>query len=145
MNVPNLRSPHLKTGGIVYFARMVDKVRLHSVSQLPEEYHANLGGGFDGFCCQFLWIDYPALVARVKEGGTDEEILAWAVQRGHQPNEQDILVWNEFMRKRGWNDEASSRLALRKEESGFPERADIVTFFDYIDMDEGRDPAQKAS
>lgn len=145
MHVPNLRSPHHKTRGIVYFARMVDKIRLFAAGELPEDYHPNLGGGFDEFCCRFLWLDYPALVQRVKEGGSDEELLAWAFQRGHEPSEHDILVWNEFMRKRGWNDEASARLVQRKAESGFPERNDIVTFFDYIDMDEGRDPAQRAS
>ncbi len=142
MSVEGLRSPHQKTGGIVYFARMLDKIRRHSEGRLPQEYHANLGGGFDDFCCRFLWLEYPALAERVKSGGTDDEILAWAFQQGRRPNDHEILVWNEFMRKRGWNDEASDRLAMRKSESGFPERTDIVTFFDYIDMDEGRDPAK---
>jgi hypothetical protein len=27
MTVPDLRSPHVKTGGLVYFARMLDKIR----------------------------------------------------------------------------------------------------------------------
>ena len=26
---------------------------------------------------------------------------------GRKPTEDDIYVWNEFMRKRGWNDEVS--------------------------------------
>jgi hypothetical protein len=49
-------------------------------------------------------------------------------------------VWNEFMRKRGWDDEATKRLNERLTESGFQNRTDIQTFFDYIDLDEGRDP-----
>jgi hypothetical protein len=40
------------------------------------------------------------------------------------------------MRKRGWNDEASSRLVMRKKESGLENRDDVQTFFDYIDADE---------
>ena len=44
---------------------------------------------------------------------------------------------------RGWNDEATERLAMRKGESGIPGRADIQTLFDYIDFDEGRDPAAR--
>jgi hypothetical protein len=133
-------SPHVKSAGIVYFARMLDKIRLHAAGQLGPDYHANLGGGFDDFCCKFLWIEYPALAARVKTGGTDDELIAWVFQQGRQPSEHEAMVWNEFMRKRGWNDEASDRLAQRKRESGFPERDDIQTFFDYIDLDEGRDP-----
>lgn len=143
MNELQLRSPHVKVGGIYYIPRMLDKIRLHAAAQLPAEYHANLGGGFDGRVLTFLWIEYPALVDRVKQGGSDEEILTWAVAQGRQPSPEEIEIWNEFMRKRGWNDEASERLDMRKKESGFSGRADIVTFFDYIDLDEGRDPASK--
>jgi gluconokinase len=140
MNVPNLRSPYVKVGGIHYFARMLDKIRLHTAGQLPPEYRANLGTGFDGRALSFLWIEYPALVERVKQGGSDEEILEWAFNQGRRPSAEEIEVWNEFMRKRGWNDEASDRLAQRKAESGFESRSEIATFFDYIDADEGRDP-----
>ena len=38
--------------------------------------------GFDGRALSFLWIEYAALVERVKQGGSDEEILAWAVAQG---------------------------------------------------------------
>lgn len=138
MHVPNLRSPHETTRGLKYFPRMVDKIRLHQAGTLPADYHANLGGGFDERCLHFLWIDYAALTERVKHGGTDEEIFDWAVAQGRKPAEEEVEVWNEFMRKRGWNDEASERLAGRKQESGFTDRADIQTFFDYIDADEGR-------
>lgn len=143
MQVSALRSPYHRTSGLVYFARMLDKIRLHAAGQLPADYVPNLGGGFDGACCRFLHIDYPALVARVKAGGTDEEILAWAWQNGRKPSDEEVLVWTEFMRKRGWNDEASERLAQRKAESGFSDRDDIRTFFDYIDLDEGRDPGAR--
>ncbi len=136
-------SPHRKTAGLCYFARMVDKIRLHAAGRLAPEYHANLGTAFDDFCCRFLWIEYAALAARVKTGGSDEELIAWAFQQGRQPNEHEMMVWNEFMRKRGWNDEATERLNQRKRESGFPDRDDIQTFFDYIDLDEGRDPRAK--
>ncbi len=140
MNVSGLRSPHEKVGGIAYFGRMLDKIRLNAAGQLPADYQPNLGVGFDERAVDFLWIEYPALVERVKDGGNDEEILEWCAQRGRKPSDEDIEIWNEFMRKRGWNDEASPRLAQRKAESGFSDRDDIQTFFDYIDLDEGRDP-----
>lgn len=140
MNVPGLRSPHEKVGGIVYFGRMLDKIRLNAAGQLPADYQPNLGTGFDERATRFLWVEYPALVERVKEGGHNEEILEWCCQRGRKPSDEEVEVWNEFMRKRGWNDEASPRLAQRKAEGGFGDRDDIQTFFDYIDLDEGRDP-----
>ncbi|MEA3211862.1 MAG: hypothetical protein QOE70_4919 [Chthoniobacter sp.] len=140
MNVPHLRSPSAKVAGIHYVGRMFDKIRLHAADQLPTDYQANLGSGFDGRALSFLWIEYPALIERVKAGGTDEEILEWAFTQGRRPSAEEIEVWNDFMRKRGWNDESSAKLETRKRESGFEARADIATFFDYIDADEGRDP-----
>ncbi len=119
---------------------MLHKIHLHDAGQLPAEYQANLGGGFDARCVSFLWIDYPALVERARKGGTDEEILEWAFRQGRKPGAEEIEIWNDFMRKRGWNDESTGRLQMRKRESGFDGRDDIQTFFDFIDLDEGRDP-----
>ena len=141
MKVENLRSPSAKVGGIFYFGRMLDKIRLHAAGQLPGDYQPNLGGGFDGRCVNFLRVEYSALVGRVKgSGGSDEEILEWCYSQGHKPTEEEIEVWNEFMRKRGWNDEATPTLQRRLREGNFEDRTDIQTFFEYIDLDEGRDP-----
>src|SRR4051812_9791417 len=140
MKFSELPSPHQPTRGIVYFPRMLAKIRLHAEGRLPDDYRANLGGGFDDYCCKFLWVDYAALVTRTQQGGSDEEILDWAFQQGRQPDDVEIKIWNDFLRKRGWRDDASERLAMRKQESGFPDRDDIQTLFDYIDLDEGRDP-----
>jgi gluconokinase len=137
MKVDNLRSPYAKTSGLYYFPRMLDKIRLFAIGRLPEEYHANLGGGFDERCLNFLGIDYDSLKERVSGGGSDEEILEWAFAHGKRRSEEEIEVWNEFMRKRGWNDEASERLRTRLEEGGHGDRNDVQTFFDYIDLDEG--------
>src|SRR3954451_22746447 len=72
-----LRSPSEKTGGLFYFGRMLDKIRLHARGELPSDYHENLGKGFDEKCLKFLRVGYEALVERVKQGGTDDEILDW--------------------------------------------------------------------
>lgn len=138
MKIEGIRSPHDKVGTLVYFGRMLDKIRLHAAGRLPADYVPNLGEGFDKACVQLFGIEYGKLVARVKEGGTDEEILAWCAATGRKLTDQDQYVWNEFLRKRGWNDSASQRLAERKAEGGFADRDDIQTFFDYIDADEGR-------
>ena len=54
-NIP--RSPYDLTGGLVYFARMLHKIRLHNAKQLPTDYHEHLGKGMDGRCCRFLGIE----------------------------------------------------------------------------------------
>ncbi|MEI6561378.1 MAG: DUF5069 domain-containing protein [Verrucomicrobiota bacterium] len=138
MNIPNLRSPREQVCGLVYFGRMLDKIRLHAEGKLSADYAPNLGGGFDERCVLFLQVEYPQLVERVKQGGTDEELLAWCFEHGRKPTDEEVMVWNAFMSKRGWNDEASARLQQRLPEYGLAGRADIQTFFDVIDADEGR-------
>jgi hypothetical protein len=139
--VPGLRSPYVKTGRIVYFARMLDKIRLHAASRLPaDEYAANLGKGFDGRCCSFLRVDYAELKARVLAADkTDEQLLAWAGECGGLRTDEECEVWNAFMSKRGLRDGAAEILAKRIRESRLEDKP-ILTMFDYIDFDEGRDP-----
>ncbi len=105
MNQLGIRSPSAKVGDLVYFGRMLDKIRAHEKNELPPDYQTNLGRGFDEFCTKFLQVQYHDVVSRVKEGGSDEEILWWCFDKGRRPSENEIYVWNEFMRKRGWNDE----------------------------------------
>ena len=113
---------------------------MHAKGELPSDYHGNLGKGFDEKCVKFLRVDYDEMVERVKEGGTDKEILDWCFTVGRKPTEDDTYVWNEFMRKRGWNDEVSEMVVRRKAEAGMTDRSDIQTSFQFIDADEGRLP-----
>jgi len=136
----SLRSPSEKVGGLFYFGRMLDKIRSHAKGELPPDYHPNLRKGFDEKCVTFLRIKYDQLVERVKQGGRDEAILQWCFKIGRSPSEHEIYVWNEFMRKRGWNDEVSETLKRRKQEAGMADRSDIQTAFQFIDADEGRLP-----
>jgi gluconokinase len=133
-----VRSPGAKVGGLFYFGRMLDKIRAHARGELPGEYQPNLGKGFDQWCVDLLQIDYGELVERIIEGGTDEKILDWCFAKGRKPTDSEIHVWNEFMRKRGWNDEISETLTGRKKEAGMAGRSEIKTMFDFIDADEGR-------
>jgi gluconokinase len=118
---------------------MLDKIRLHSAGQLPEPYHANLGIGFDGRCCTFLGVDYPAVKARTLEGGADEAVLAWCHERGGPRTDDQCTIWNRFMMKIGWRDDRSAALKQRQAALGLMDHP-IETFFDLNEFDEGRDP-----
>ncbi len=130
------RSGYDMVGGIVFFGRMLDKIRLQQAGKLPSDY--NLGRGFDGRLCRFLRIDYDALCQRVFEGGSDEEILDWCFQRGGVPGEEDVVRFNAFLSKRGWRDDVSEWVAAQKQAMGLSARDDIQTAFDVHDADEGR-------
>jgi gluconokinase len=143
--VPGLRSPYAKVGRLVYFGRMLDKIRLHAAGRLPPDYVGNLGdskpGVFDTRCCGFLRVGFEDIRRRTLEEGSDEAVLEWVEQRGGRRSDSECSVWNCFMAKRGWHDraEVGQRLRQRIAESGLGSRQ-IETFFDYIDYDEGRDP-----
>jgi hypothetical protein len=139
--IPGLRSPYDQTGGIVYFGRMLDKIRLHASGQLPLEWVNALGSAyptsFDSRCCRFLAIDYDVLREQVLKGGADDEILHWAFTHGRRPSEEEIEIWNAFMTKRGWRDSGTAIVHKRLAEIGLPPDT-VSTMFDFIDLDEGR-------
>jgi hypothetical protein len=139
--IPGLRSPFDQVGGIVYFGRMLDKIRLSAAGKLPEDWRAMRGsatkGTFDWRCCEFLQLDYAALETETLKAGTDEELLSWAFAHARQPSEQEIEVWNGFMTKRGWKDAGTPVLHKRLADIGLPPDT-VETMFEFIDLDEGR-------
>lgn len=140
--IPGLRSPFDQVQGLVYFGRMLDKIRLAAAGKLPEGWqHARgvtMKGSFDWRCCQFLRIDYAAIEAETLRGEkTDMELLEWAFAHGRRPDDQEIEVWNGFMTKRGWRDAGTQRLNERLAEIGLP-AGTVLTMFEFIDLDEGR-------
>ena len=135
-----LRSPFDKLAGLVYFARMVDQIRAHAHGELPPDYQANLGKGLDEHCANFLGVTYNLLVQYVNEGLSDEAILESCFSMGHRPSEAETYMWNEFMLKRGWHDDASRTLKQLKREEGLVARSEVETMFQLIDAAEGRPP-----
>jgi gluconokinase len=138
-HVPGLRSPYEKVGRLVYFGRMIDKIRLLAAGRLPlEDYGANLGKGFDSRCCNFLRVNYEELKTRVLVGDLDDaQLLLWCHEKGGARSDEECEVWSSFMMKRGWRDAAAPLLAKRIKESQL-EGQPVLTMFDYLDFDEGR-------
>jgi Domain of unknown function (DUF5069) len=135
-NVPI--SAYEETLGMIYFARMLDKIRLHDAGKLREDFCENLGSGFDMRCVNYLRVDYVDLVARVLSGGTNEAILKWCFESGRELSEGDLFIWNQYLKKVGWQDGTTETLIRRKKESGLEGRDGIDTMLDYFDYDEGR-------
>ena len=129
-----------KLGGLYFLPRSLDKLRKHAAGTLHPDHFEYIGKGFDGRLCHFLGIKHDDLRARVLAGDTDEQILAWIQQTGRKLTEMDVLIWNGFAAKRGWRDDASGNLEKNKADSGLAHRTDLLTFFDYYEVDEGRAP-----
>jgi hypothetical protein len=144
--VPGLRSPYDRVGKLIYFPRMLSKIRLHAKGALPEAYHERLGGGpdgsgFDGRCVRFLGVCFEALTtatATLEGDRSDEELLEWCFQNGYRRTSEEIDVWSNFLMKRGWRDDATPLLQQRIKDAGLPSDGTILTAFDFIEIDEGR-------
>jgi len=133
-----LRSPYDKICGLVYFARMLDKIRSMAKGELSAEYMENFEKDFDQKCAMFLGVNYELVVNYVNDGLSDHAILQSCFGMGHRPSEGEIYMWNEFMRKRGWNDELTGRLEKEKKKHAMLSRSEIQTVFQFIDADSGR-------
>ena len=135
-------SDYQKTKGLIYFARMLDKIRLNAQGRLEEGYFLGTEDPtfFDARCTRFLGVNYEELAARTLEGGSDEEILDWCFTKGRRRSEEEIEVWNAFLSKRGWRDDGSPDLAAAKARAGWSDRQDIQTWVDLHDAEEGRTP-----
>ena len=141
-----MRTPvtdHIKTKGLIYFARMLDKIRLKAAGELPPGYFTGVEPDstvFDARCTTFLGVNYDELVERTLKGGSNDEILEWCFERGRRPNDEQIEIWNAFILKRGWRDAGSEDLAASKRDAGLGDRHDIQTWVDFHDAEEGRKP-----
>ena len=91
--VPGLRNGIEMVEGLMYFGRMVDKIRLRAKGTLPEDY--NLGSGFDARICRLLRIEYEKVAKRTLEGGSDEDILEWCYTNGRklEEDERAAILW----------------------------------------------------
>ncbi len=140
-SVPGLRSPYDQVGGLVAFGRMLDKIRLHAVGQLPESYHSMLGDSrvqtLDSRCCRLLNVSYASVQEQVRAGLGDAAILDWALSHRKPLAPEEIEIWNAFLIKRGWRDETTAYLQKALVKDGFAPDA-ALTFFDHMDLDEGR-------
>jgi len=117
---------------------MLDKIRSNARGELPLKYKENFEKDFDEKCAAFLRVRYEVIVNFVNQGLTDQAILQSCFGMGHRPSESEIHMWNEFMRKRGWNDEVSQTLESQKKKEAMLSRSEIQTVFQFIDADEGR-------
>ncbi len=146
--IPGLRSCYAKVGRLIYFGRMLDKIRLHAESKLPADYVSLLGDTqfytLDGRCCRFLGVPYAEIREHTLQGGSDEDVIAWVHERGTLRTDEECHMWNRFIAKLGWRDERSHLLPQRIKDSGLTDKP-IETIIDHIEYDEDRDPVAERS
>lgn len=133
-------SDYVETYGLFFFARMVDKIRLHAQGLLPADYNLGFADptSFDARFCRFWEIDYEEVWAKTLEGIANEAVFDFCFRNRKRPNEDQVEVWNNFLAKRGWRDNGAAVLEAEKQNSGLAAREDVQTWVDLHDAEEGR-------
>ncbi len=131
------RSANEMMAGLVSLARMTDKARA-SIDGTLGDYHFDCP--HDAPLLAFLGVSAPDFAQHVRDLQSDEKIEAWVrddLLKSKTPAQ--IAEFNES--RSAWRPDAGSPSAeyfegLRTQVA--PGRSDIVTWFDVLDLDEGR-------
>ena len=128
------RSPRVRLGGLVLLPRMLDKGRAELAGQ-NGEYHYNCP--LDQRLLGFLGVDPEALKAELAAGKGDREILEWLLAKSTtKPSALEIAAWSRSQEERAPGDLESREFFNELHRGAGPEREDIFTWFDVLDLDD---------
>ena len=128
------RSPRVRLCGFVHLPRLLDKARAQANGTLGE-YVWNCP--LDQRWALFTGIQADQVLEQVKKGLTDAQVAAWVLAK-MQPQRQawEIAAWSQWMETNGPGDAQRHQTFSEEIRKHAPERDDIRTTFDRLDMDD---------
>ena len=128
------RSPRVRLGGYVILPRMLDKCRATLAGKHGEfKYACPLDQRF----LAFVGIDSEALKKQVATGKSDGELLNWIdANSTRKPSIGEIMAWSMAQEQRGPSDPDSREYFNETHKQIAPQREDISTWFDLLDLDD---------
>ncbi|MBT3184502.1 MAG: DUF5069 domain-containing protein [Nitrospina sp.] len=130
------RSPKEEMAGLVHLARMIDKAQAFKQGQMADYIYPS---PLDKIILNFLRIDSDVFAAKAMES-SDEEIRTWAEEtlKGKKPEELEFI--NDQILKRRPDSEDRLKYFYQTRDRIDPSRADVETWVDLLDLEEGRLP-----
>ncbi len=128
------RSARVRLGGFVILPRMLDKGRSLVAGKIGEyKYACPLDERF----LEFAAIDAEALKAEIAAGKSDSQILEWILSASKtKPSAMEIAAWSRLSEERVPSDPESRAYFNDLHTKIAPQRADIGTWFDLLDLDD---------
>lgn len=128
------RSPRVRLGGYVILPRCLDKGRASLIGK-SGEYHFDCP--LDQRFLNFAGIKAAALKKQLATGKGDGEILAW-IQTSGKPRRTDseIAAWSAVAEQRVPSDLEAREYFNSLHKQTAPNREDIATWFDLLDVDD---------
>ncbi len=128
------RSVHDKVHGLVQIGRTIDKGKALAHGNVGE-YHYNCL--MDQAVFAFLGIDHEALLEQIKNAKSDAEIESYVRGFIDKKSSEEIEQWNrEWVTHKPEGESLEYFLQLRN--SLAPERTDVTSWADLLDLDEKR-------
>ncbi len=129
------RSPLDTLGGLVWLPRLIDKTRAHLAGTVGE-YKFNCP--IDSRFFQFFGIGPDAFKEAVKQAPDDSAVLQWVKAHSNQQSDEAIQEFNSMLSgTRPTKPDSQQRFAATLERLA-PGRKDISTWFQLLDLEEGR-------
>jgi hypothetical protein len=126
------RSVHVRLGGYAHLPRLLDKARA-TLAGRGGDYHYNCA--LDKRFFAFTGIDHEAMLAEIKSGKTDVQILEWVnTQARRQPFE--VVAWSAWIELRGPGGAEGHEWIASVIKGHKSERDDIRSFADLLDFDD---------
>ena len=138
-NTPDLtlnppRSPRVRLGGYVILPRLLDKGRAAIAGKNGEYKYAC---PLDQRLLQFVGIDPANLKKQLKAGKGDGEILKWISSNAkHKHTGEEIEAWSAWQERRAPDNPDSREYFNDLHKKIAPQRTDIVSWADLLDVDD---------
>ena len=139
MNTPDLtkqppRSARVRLGGYAILPRMLDKGRA-ALAGKNGEY--NYACPMDQRFLEFTGIDPEALKQQLAAGKGDGEILEWIhANAKHKRTIPEIEAWSQWQDRRAPDNPDSREYFNELHKNSAPQRTDITSWFDLLDVDD---------
>ncbi len=128
------RSVHEKVHGLVQIGRAIDKGKALAHGNIGEY---NFNCPMDIAVFTFLGVDHDALFDVIKNAKNDDEIYAYVKTFIDKKTPEEIERWNqEWVSRQPQGESLAYFLNLRNQVA--PERTDVMTWADLLDLDEKR-------
>jgi hypothetical protein len=128
------RSPKERLGPYAHLARMIDKARAKAADTIGDYIYPC---PLDQLLLDFLEIDSEAFFAAAK-ALPDHDVLRWVEKHAAARSARDVQEWNEAFLNRKPKDEDSLGRFLEIRNRVAPQRTDVTTWVDLLDLEEGR-------
>ena len=128
------RSPRVRLGGYPILPRCLDKGRA-TINGKNGEYHYNCP--LDQMFLTFAGIDAEELKSQLALGKSDSEILEWLQANAKNKRSPfEIYAWSIWVEQRSPTEVEGREYFTGIHKAVAPNRKDIATWFDVLDMDD---------